>query len=74
MKTHLVYNVGRLRRYVDSQKFINVHQSIATDGDVDRESSAVAEEATRYTGRFSVSSDPPLVKEGRRMRMTLCVT
>ena len=46
MKTHPVFYVGRLKRYVDPQEITYPHQSNETDGDADCESSVVADQAT----------------------------
>ena len=63
MKTHPVFYVGRLKRYVDPQEIPYPHRSNETDGDADRESSVVAEEATGKTDSFPASSDPHLATD-----------
>ncbi|CAI5722198.1 unnamed protein product [Peronospora effusa] len=47
MKTHPVFYVGRLKRYVDPEEITYPHQSNETDDDVDCESSVAADKATR---------------------------
>uniref|UniRef100_A0AAV1TGA9 Pol protein n=1 Tax=Peronospora matthiolae TaxID=2874970 RepID=A0AAV1TGA9_9STRA len=62
MKTHPVFYVGRLKRYVDPQEMTYPHLSNETDGDADCESSVVAEEATGKTDSFLASSDSHTAK------------
>ena len=45
MKTHPVFYVGRLKRYVDTQGVTYSHQSNETDGDVYYDSSLVIDQA-----------------------------
>ncbi|CAI5732571.1 unnamed protein product [Peronospora farinosa] len=47
MKTHPVFYVGRLKRYVGPEEITYPHRSNETDGDVDCESSVAADQATR---------------------------
>ena len=63
MKTHPLFYVGCLKRYVDPQEITYPHQSNETDGDADCESSVVAEEATGKTDSFPASSDPHLATD-----------
>ena len=67
MKTHPLLYVGRLKRYVDPQEIPQEitypHRSNETDGDADRESSVVAEEATGNANSFPASNDPHLAKD-----------
>ncbi|CAI5729898.1 unnamed protein product [Peronospora effusa] len=60
MKTHPVFYVGRLKRYVDPREIPYPHRSNEIDGDVDCGSSVAADQATRkprgspYTNEGSV--------------------
>ncbi|CAI5716742.1 unnamed protein product [Peronospora effusa] len=47
MKTHPVFYVGRLKRYVDPEEIAYPHRSNEIDSDVDCESSVAADQATR---------------------------
>ena len=47
MKTHPIFYVGRLKRYVDPEVITYPHQSNETDGDADCESSVATDQATR---------------------------
>ena len=47
IKTHPVFYVGLLKRYVDPEEITYPHRSNETDGDVDCESRVVADQATR---------------------------
>ena len=47
MKTHPVFYVGRLKRYVDPEEITYPHRSNETDGDADCESSVATDQATR---------------------------
>ncbi|CAI5715548.1 unnamed protein product [Peronospora effusa] len=47
MKTHPVFYVGRLKRYVDPEDITYPHRSNETDGSVDCESSVATNQATR---------------------------
>ncbi|CAI5710061.1 unnamed protein product [Peronospora effusa] len=47
MKTHPVFYMGRLKRYVDPEEITYPHPSNETDGDVDCESSVATDQATR---------------------------
>ena len=54
MKTHPVFYVGRLKRYVDPEEITYPHRSNETDGNVDCESSVVADQAMGKVNDFSL--------------------
>ena len=68
MKTHPVFYVGRLKRYVDPEEIKYPHRSNVADGDVDYESSVFAGEVTETTNSFSSTSAPTWQRNWRARR------
>ena len=57
IKTHSVFYVGRLKRYVDPQEITYPHRSNDTDGDTDCDSSVAADQATGKTKNYLYTSE-----------------
>ncbi|CAI5709110.1 unnamed protein product [Peronospora effusa] len=57
MKTHPIFYVGRLKRYVDPEEITYPHQYNENDGDVDCESSVAADQATGKVNEFPYTNE-----------------